>query len=257
MNKRDDVILATEGLTKDFGGFIAVDNVTLDFAPQRIYAVIGPNGAGKTTFFNLISGFLSPSSGRVLFKGEEISNLRPHQVARLGIIRSFQITSVFTHLTVMENLKLALMRRDRREREFWKSGQSLRMYEEQALELVDHVFLPHHVLDEHSGLLPYGMKRSLELATALAMDPEIMLLDEPTAGMTAGDVTKITTLIRKVAQGRTVILIEHNLQVVADLAEMIVVLQRGAMLTSGSYDEVRSDPRVIEAYLGSGATGHA
>jgi branched-chain amino acid transport system ATP-binding protein len=250
-------ILATESLTKDFGGYVAINNVNLSFAPRKTVALIGPNGAGKTTLFNLICGFLTPSRGRVLFMGNDIRQLRPHEVARHGLVRSFQITSVFPHLTVSENLRLALMRNDRMEHKFWRSGRSLQIYDARIQELLDHVSIPANVLDEHAGALPYGMKRSLELATTLAMDPKVMLLDEPTAGMTAGDVERITALIRKVSFGRTVVLIEHNLRVVADLADTIVVLLRGEVLTSGSYDQVRVDSRVVEAYLGTGAANHA
>ena len=243
-------IIETEGLTKQFKGFVAVKDVTLRVRQGSIHAVIGPNGAGKSTVFNLITKFLEPTSGRILYKGEDITKARPADVARMGVIRSFQISAVFPHLTVLDNLRVALQRRTGMTYHFWRSARELDRLNDRARELLAAVRL-----DGHAELLavelPYGRKRVLELATTLALDPEVMLLDEPMAGMGHEDIARVSALIREVARDRTVLMVEHNLSVVADLSDTITVLQRGEILAEGSYDEVSADPRVREAYMGA------
>src|SRR5689334_17159797 len=247
----DDTILATRGLTKEFKGFVAVNNVDLAVRRGTIHALIGPNGAGKTTCFNLLTHFLTPTRGQIFFNGREITGSRPAAIARLGLVRSFQISAVFPHLTVLENVRIALQRKRGGSFDFWRSERVLQELDERARELIAAVGLSafeHTVAVE----LSYGRKRALEIATTLALDPEMMLLDEPTAGMTHEDVERIAALIGRVAQNRTVLMVEHNLSVVANLSHTITVLQRGEILTEGDYAAVSKDPRVIEAYMGSG-----
>jgi branched-chain amino acid transport system ATP-binding protein len=247
----DDVILETEGLTKEFRGFVAVNNVALRTRRGTVHALIGPNGAGKTTCFNLLTKFLSPTRGRIRYKGRDITNTRPADVARMGLARSFQISAVFPHLTVLENVRIALQRRRGGSFDFWRGDRVLAEYDERALELVDAVGL-----QEFAGVaaveLSYGRKRALEIATTLALDPEMLLLDEPMAGMGHEDVGRIAALIRRVAAERTVLMVEHNLSVVADLSHTITVLTRGQVLAQGHYSELTKDERVKEAYLGAG-----
>jgi len=251
-------VVEVRGLSKDFRGFIAVRDVTLAFAGPGLTAVIGPNGAGKTTFFNLLSGFLKPSSGQILYRGRNICGLSAQRIASLGLVRSFQITSVFTNLSVSENLVLPMQRRDGNGVEFWRSSSSLECYGLEVAALLQRVGIAEEWRDRPAGLLPYGLKRALELGISLAANPDVLLLDEPTAGMAARDIGMITDLIRGLAAERTIILVEHNLRVVANLAREVVVMQQGAVLTVGSYDAVRRDPRVIEAYLGGAEpSGHA
>ncbi|MBX3452897.1 ABC transporter ATP-binding protein [Ferrovibrio sp.] len=247
-------ILEADGLTKQFGGFKAVSNVSLAIKRGTIHALIGPNGAGKTTCFNLITKFMAPSAGAIRFKGRDITNLGADAVARLGLVRSFQISAVFSNLTVLENVRLAVQRRRGASFDFWRSNQVLRALEPRARELIAAVGME-DVADVTASELSYGRKRALELATTLALEPEVMLLDEPMAGMGHEDVGRITALIRKVAQGRTVLMVEHNLGVVADLCDRITVLTRGEVLAEGDYATVSKDSRVIEAYIG--AAGHA
>jgi len=248
-----DVILETQGLSKEFKGFVAVANVSLTVRRGTIHALIGPNGAGKTTFFNLLTKFLEPTSGRILFDGVDITREKPAQIARRGIIRSFQISAVFPHLTVLENVRVALQRGLGTSFHFWASEKSLDRLDPRAMELLAAVDLA-----EFAGAstveLPYGRKRALEIATTLAMDPQLMLLDEPTAGMGHEDVERVTQLIRRVAAGRTVLMVEHNMSVVSGICDTITVLQRGAVLAEGPYAEVSRNPDVIEAYMG---TAHA
>jgi branched-chain amino acid transport system ATP-binding protein len=245
-----DYILETEGLTKEFRGFIAVNNVNLRVARGSIHALIGPNGAGKTTCFNLLTKFLTPTRGRIAYNGREITRAAPADIARLGLVRSFQISAVFPHLTVLENVRLALQRRRGGSFDFWRSETVLDAYNARAVELLDAVGL--------GGLgngvaveLPYGRKRALELATTLALDPEMMLLDEPTAGMGHEDIERVTALIKRVAANRTVLMVEHNLSVVASLSNRITVLARGEVLAEGGYAEVSKNPAVIQAYMGT------
>jgi branched-chain amino acid transport system ATP-binding protein len=245
-----DYILETEGLTKEFRGFVAVNNVALKVARGSIHALIGPNGAGKTTCFNLLTKFLTPSRGRIIYNGREITHAAPADIARLGLVRSFQISAVFPHLSVLENVRLALQRRRGGSFDFWRSESVLDGYNERALELLEAVGL--------AGLaravaveLPYGRKRALELATTLALDPEMMLLDEPTAGMGHEDIERVTELIRRVAVNRTVLMVEHNLSFVSTLSNRITVLARGEVLAEGDYAHVSKNPAVIQAYMGS------
>jgi branched-chain amino acid transport system ATP-binding protein len=245
-----DTILETRGLTKEFKGFVAVDNVSLKVRRGAIHALIGPNGAGKTTFFNLLTKFLPPTQGAILFNGTDITREKPADVARRGMIRSFQISAVFPNLTCLENVRVALQRGLGTSFHFWKRERTLDVLNERALSLLERVGLSGfaHV---HAGELAYGRKRTLEIATTLAMDPELMLLDEPTAGMGHEDVDRVRDLIKEVAAGRTVLMVEHNMSVVSGICDTITVLQRGAVLAEGPYAEVSANPQVIEAYMGT------
>jgi branched-chain amino acid transport system ATP-binding protein len=243
-------ILETENLTKEFKGFTAVSKVNLQIRRGHIHALIGPNGAGKTTCFNLLTKFLVPTSGKILFNGRDITAEAPAQIARRGIIRSFQISAVFPHLTVMENVRIGLQRTLGTSFHFWKSGASLSQLNDQAMALLAEVDLTEFA-DTVTVALPYGRKRALEIATTLAMEPELMLLDEPTQGMGHEDVDRVTALIRKVAVGRTILMVEHNMNVVAGICDRISVLQRGAVLAEGAYEEVSKNPQVMEAYMGT------
>jgi len=247
----DDTILATQGLTKEFKGFVAVNGVDLSVRRGTIHALIGPNGAGKTTCFNLLTHFLSPTRGRIFFKGREITGSRPAAIARMGLVRSFQISAVFPHLSVLENVRIALERKRGQSFDFWRSERVLRSYESNAEELIDAVGLVGFEATK-AVELAYGRKRALEIATTLALDPEMMLLDEPTAGMTSEDVDRIAALIKRIAVDRTVLMVEHNLSVVSTLSDHITVLARGEVLAQGDYDTVSRNPAVVEAYLGSG-----
>jgi branched-chain amino acid transport system ATP-binding protein len=249
----DGIILETQGLTKEFRGFTAVQNVDLKVRRGTIHALIGPNGAGKTTVFNLLTKFLEPSAGRILYKGHDITREKPAHVARLGMVRSFQISAVFPHLTVRENVRIALQRPLGTSFHFWRSEKSLDMLNERADALIAAVGLDGYV-QSTAAELPYGRKRALEIATTLALDPEMLLLDEPMAGLGHEDIGRISALVRSVAASRTVLMVEHNLSVVADLSHTITVLTRGRILAQGSYAEVSQNPEVREAYMG---TGHA
>ncbi|MFZ5521349.1 MAG: ABC transporter ATP-binding protein [Pseudomonadota bacterium] len=245
-----ELILETRGLTRQFAGFVAVSEVNLQVRRGHIHALIGPNGAGKTTCFNLLTKFLAPTRGRILFNGIDITREAPDQVARRGVIRSFQISAVFPRLTVLQNVRIGLQRQTGWSMKFWQSERKLRVLDARARDLLAEVGL-HDVADEVAGALPYGRKRALEIATTLAMEPELMLLDEPTQGMGHEDVDRVTELIRRVAQGRTVLMVEHNMKVVSRIADRITVLQRGSVLAEGGYAEVSADPRVLEAYMGT------
>jgi len=249
----NDAILETHELTKEFAGFVAVRSVNLRVARGSIHALIGPNGAGKTTCFNLLTKFLSPTRGRIMFDGRDITALKPADVARLGIGRSFQISAVFPHLTVLENVRIALQRRRGNSFDFWRSKRILRALDDRADAIIADVGLTPYI-EAQAVELPYGRKRALEIATTLALEPELLLLDEPTAGMGREDIVRISALIRAVAAARTVLMVEHNLSVVADLCDRITVLTRGQVLAEGDYTTVSADPAVREAYLG---TGHA
>ena len=251
-----DVILETKRLTKEFKGFTAVSDVNLQVQRGHIHALIGPNGAGKTTCFNLLTKFLVPSSGHILFNGKDITASKPAQIARQGIIRSFQISAVFPHLTVLENVRIGLQLRLGNSFHFWKSEKSLSCLNDKAMDLLAQVDLTEFA-DSLTVDLPYGRKRALEIATTLAMDPELMLLDEPTQGMGHEDVHRVTELIKKVSAGRTILMVEHNMSVVSGISDKISVLQRGAMLAEGSYAEVSSNPKVMEAYMGTTANALA
>ena len=247
-----EFILETENLSKEFKGFTAVNNVNLQVRRGHIHALIGPNGAGKTTCFNLLTKFLVPTAGKILFNGHDITTAAPAQIARQGIIRSFQISAVFPHLTVMENVRIGLQRTQGTSFHFWKSGASLSTLNDRAMALLAEVDLTEFA-DAITVDLPYGRKRALEIATTLAMEPELMLLDEPTQGMGHEDVDRVTTLIKKVSVGRTVLMVEHNMQVIAGICDRISVLQRGAVLAEGSYQEVSQNSQVMEAYMGTAA----
>ena len=246
----NDIILKTVNLGKAFKGFTAVSDVNLQVARGGIHALIGPNGAGKTTCFNLLTKFLEPSTGHIYYNGIDITKERPAQIARRGVIRSFQISAVFPHLSVLENVRIALQRKLGSEFHFWKSPNSLNVLNERAMELLLEVGLAENA-EEQTVNLPYGRKRALEIVTTLAMEPELMLLDEPTQGMGHEDVARVTELIKRVAAGRTVLMVEHNMKVVSAIADQITVLQRGSVLAEGPYSEVSKNPLVIEAYTGS------
>ncbi|WP_454765390.1 ABC transporter ATP-binding protein [Cupriavidus campinensis] len=245
-----ETILETKNLTKEFKGFTAVSDVSLRVRRGSIHALIGPNGAGKTTCFNLLTKFLEPTTGTILFNGIDITRERPAQIARRGVIRSFQISAVFPHLTVRENVRIGLQRQLGTSFQFWRSERSLGVLDERAMELLEQVSLTEFA-NTVTVNLPYGRKRALEIATTLAMEPELMLLDEPTQGMGHEDVDRVTQLIKKVSAGRTILMVEHNMNVVSSIADKITVLQRGAILAEGPYAEVSKDPRVMEAYMGT------
>jgi branched-chain amino acid transport system ATP-binding protein len=245
-----DVILETRGLTKEFRGFVAVKDVNLRVRRSTIHALIGPNGAGKTTCFNLLTHFLAPTAGRILFDGRDITGSHPADIARLGLVRSFQISAVFPHLTVLENVRLALQRRRGRSFDFWRSERALDAMNGRAGELIDAVGL-NGFARTPAVELSYGGKRALEIATTLALDPQMMLLDEPTAGMAHEDVGRISALIKQVARNRTVLMVEHNLGVVEHLSDTITVLARGEVLAEGDYPSVSRNPQVIQAYMGT------
>jgi branched-chain amino acid transport system ATP-binding protein len=249
----DDYIIETRSLTKEFKGFVAVNDVNLRVRRGHIHALIGPNGAGKTTCFNLLTHFLIPTHGQIIYNGRDITGSNPASIARMGMVRSFQISAVFPHLTVLENVRVALQRRRGNSFDFWRSSRVLDEQNDRARELIEAVGLA-----EFEGAvaveLPYGRKRALEIATTLALDPEMLLLDEPTAGMAHEDVGRIAALIRRVAVNRTVLMVEHNLSVVQNLSDVITVLARGEVLAEGDYATVSRDKQVVTAYLG---TAHA
>src|SRR3954468_8814644 len=260
----DDIILETHGLTKEFAGFFAVRDVDLKVRRGSIHALIGPNGAGKTTCFNLLTKFLKPSAGQILYKGQDITAMAPADVARLGLVRSFQISAVFPHLTALENVRVALQRQHGQSFDFWRSKTVLDRFNGRALELLDDVGLSEFE-NTPAVEMPYGRKRALEIATTLALDPEIILLDaplaaaggvvlrgEPMAGMGHEDIDKVAALIKRISAKYTILMVEHNLNVVADLSDIITVLTRGQVLAEGNYTELSKDERVKEAYLGAG-----
>jgi branched-chain amino acid transport system ATP-binding protein len=253
---RDGIILESSGLTKEFRGFVAVSEVDLRVREGSIHALIGPNGAGKTTCFNLLTGFLPPTRGTIRFRGRDITGLRPAEVARLGLVRSFQISAVFGNLTALQNVRVALQRTRGGSFDFWRSEAVLDRYNAHAMELLDEVGL-REFAEVPAGQLAYGRKRALELATTLALDPPMLLLDEPTAGMTQADVDRIVALIRRVRAGRTILMVEHNLSVVEGLCDTITVLTRGRVLAEGDYTAVARNPDVIAAYLGTDVPAHA
>jgi branched-chain amino acid transport system ATP-binding protein len=249
----DAYIIETRDLSKEFKGFVAVNEVNLRVRRGSIHALIGPNGAGKTTVFNLLTKFLEPTRGQILYDGRDVTRRRPAALAREGMVRSFQISATFPHLTVLENVRIALQRQLGTSFHFWRSEASLDVLNERGRQLIEAVGLAGFE-GSTAAELPYGRKRALEIATTLALDPKLLLLDEPTAGMGREDVGRVAALIRSVAKDRTVLMVEHNLSVVADLSDVITVLQRGRILAEGSYDEVSNNPEVREAYMG---TGHA
>ncbi|HEY9280235.1 MAG TPA: ABC transporter ATP-binding protein [Eoetvoesiella sp.] len=245
-----EYILETKNLVKEFRGFVAVSDVSLQVKRGHIHALIGPNGAGKTTFFNLLTKFLTPTSGTILFAGTEITKDKPAQIARRGIIRSFQISAVFPQLTLLENVRIGLQRSTGQSYQFWRSDRTLNRLNGTALDLLKEVDLAAFA-NELTVNLPYGRKRALEIATTLAMDPEVMLLDEPTQGMGHEDVDRVTQLIKKVSVGRTILMVEHNMKVVSSIADRITVLARGSVLAEGNYQEVSNNAAVMQAYMGT------
>ncbi len=245
-----DVILETRGLVKEFKGFVAVDGVDLKVRRGHIHALIGPNGAGKTTCFNLLTKFLIPTRGQILFEGQDITREKPAQIARRGVIRSFQISATFPHLTVLENVRVALQRELGTSFHFWRSERTLDRLHGRALELLDTVGL-RDFAEVVTVELPYGRKRALEIATTLAMNPKMMLLDEPTQGMGHEDVELVTQLIKKVSANRTVLMVEHNMNVVSSIADTLTVLARGSVIAEGPYEAVSRNPQVLQAYMGS------
>ena len=247
----EEIFLETEELTKEFAGFVAVSGVNLRVGRGTIHALIGPNGAGKTTCFNLLTKFLKPTSGRIVYNGADITALAPADVARRGLVRSFQISAVFPHLSVLENVRIALQRKRGGSFDFWRSSRVLDAFDGRALALIADVGLAAFAATT-AAELPYGRKRALELATTLALDPEMLLLDEPTAGMGHEDIDRIAALIKAVSANRTILMVEHNLSVVADLSDRITVLTRGRILAEGDYETVSASPEVREAYLGVG-----
>ncbi|QDF95210.1 ABC transporter ATP-binding protein [Azoarcus sp. DD4] len=245
-----EFILETTGLTKEFKGFVAVSGVDLKVQRGHIHALIGPNGAGKTTVFNLLTKFLPPTAGSIRFEGEDITREAPAVTARRGLIRSFQISATFPKLTVLENVRIGLQRKLGTGFHFWRSEKSLDVLNDRAMALLESVDLGQFA-DTITAEMPYGRKRALEIATTLALEPTMMLLDEPTQGMGHEDIERVVALIRKVAENRTILMVEHNLSVVANLCDRITVLTRGSILAEGSYEEVSKNPKVLEAYVGS------
>ncbi|MEI8699642.1 MAG: ABC transporter ATP-binding protein [Mesorhizobium sp.] len=244
-------ILEAVGLTKEFKGFVAVNNVDLTVERGSIHALIGPNGAGKTTLFNLLTKFLQPTRGAIRYRGRDITRMQPADIARLGLVRSFQISAVFPHMTALENVRIALQRRRGDSFDFWRSEKLLSTFNSEAAALLADVGLT-EFSDIRASDLSYGRKRALEIATTLALNPEMLLLDEPMAGMAQEDIERISALIRRISKNRTILMVEHNLSVVASLSNRITVLARGKVLAEGDYAAVSKDPRVIEAYIGAG-----
>lgn len=245
-----DIILSARGITKRFAGLVAVKDVDLDVRRGSIHAMIGPNGAGKTTCFNLLTKFLQPTAGTITLNGKDITNMAASDIARLGMVRSFQISAVFPRLTVLENVRVALQRRRGDSFDFWRSQTVLNQFDEEALRRIEEVGLS-DFSHETAGELSYGRKRALEIATTLALEPEMLLLDEPMAGMAQEDIERISALIRRISANRTILMVEHNLSVVANLSDTITVLARGEVLAEGNYETVSKDPRVIDAYIGA------
>ena len=250
MEHSSEYVIETRGLTKEFLGFVAVNDVNLKVKRHTIHPIIGPNGAGKSTCFNLITKFHPPTRGHIIFNGTDITKHSPSQIAREGVVRSFQISAVFPHMSVLENVRIGIQRRLGTSFHFWKSDKTLNILNDRALDALDQVGLTEFASEEAVNL-PYGRKRALEIATTLAINPEVMLLDEPTQGMGHEDVERVTELIKKVSAGRTIIMVEHNMNVVANIADTISVLQRGEVIAEGDYQTVSKNPQVMEAYMGS------
>lgn len=243
------LILETQGLSKSFASFAAVSDVSLKVTAGSLHALIGPNGAGKSTLFNLVTKFLKPTRGTILYRGFDVTGYSPSRLARMGVARSFQVSSVFAELTVKENVLMALMRQKNFAWRMWRSPAILRSLDEPAHELLARFGLAEQA-EIRAKFLSYGKKRALELALAMAIKPELLLLDEPSSGVGHEDLARLTQVIREVSRTCTVLMVEHNLKLVAALATRISVLQRGRLIAEGSYDEVRANPQVIEAYLG-------
>ncbi len=245
----ESYILQATGLSKQFRGFYAVKDVNLRVRRHSIHALIGPNGAGKTTCFNLLTTFLRPTTGSIQFNDREISASDPATVSSMGLVRSFQISAVFGQMTVLENVRVALQQKAGMTWAFWRRDRTLKVLDARALELIEMVGLTRW-LHTPAVELSYGRKRVLELATTIALEPEMILLDEPMAGLGHEDIAPVMEIIRSVAKGRTILMVEHNMKVIAELCDRVTVLQSGQILAEGSYDEVSRDPAVIEAYVG-------
>ncbi|SFQ33340.1 ABC transporter ATP-binding protein [Variovorax sp. 770b2] len=242
-------LLTARGLTRSFSGFTAVRNVDLTVRPNTVHSVIGPNGAGKSTLFNLLTRFLEPHAGSILYKDVDVTRMPPAQLARQGVVRSFQISAVFPHLTVAQNVAVPLQRLSGLQKVFWRSTACLSELDDRV-----HALLLQFGLGEWAhvaaGALPYGRKRALELATTFALEPELVLLDEPMAGLGIEDVARVADLIAGLANEKTIVMVEHNLKVVERLSDTVTVLCRGEVLAEGPYEEVAVDARVLEAYIG-------
>jgi branched-chain amino acid transport system ATP-binding protein len=244
-------LLALEGLTRQFGALAAVNGVSFAVGQRERRAIIGPNGAGKTTLFNLITGQLVPSGGHILFEDRPIGGLAPHVIARRGLSRSFQRTNVFSRLTVLENLRLAAAADGRGSYNLWGSIDRLPTPLRKAHEVAEAVGLAERLANP-AGELSYGEQRQLEVGIALATSPKLLLLDEPTAGMSPEETHRMTRLLGDLPRAVTLLIIEHDMDVVFTLADRITVLHYGEVLAEGSPDAVRADPRVYEVYLGTG-----
>jgi len=245
----DEYILEARGLSKQFRGFYAVKDVDLSVRRHTIHALIGPNGAGKTTCFNLLTTFLKATTGTITYNGRRIENSDPASVASMGLVRSFQISAVFGQMSVMENLRVALQRKRSDNFAFWRNESVLNELNERTYELIRSVGLEKW-LHAPAADLSYGRKRALELVTTIAMEPELILLDEPMAGLGHEDIGPVMDLIAHFAKGRTVLMVEHNMKVIAKLCDHVTVLQSGEVLAEGTYEQVSQDQRVIEAYVG-------
>jgi branched-chain amino acid transport system ATP-binding protein len=245
-----EIVLEASHLTKDFRGFVAVNDVSLKVKKGSIHALIGPNGAGKTTTFNLLTKFIQPTSGTIKFMGRDITQEQPAEIARMGLVRSFQISAVFPHMTVLENVRLAVQKRHGDWFNFLYSNRRSNQYNHEALEILTSVGLEGYA-SHHAADLSYGRKRTLELATTLALQPQVLLLDEPMAGMAHEDIHRVADIIRQIGRSRTILMVEHNLSVVAALCTTITVLARGSVLAEGDYKTVAADARVMEAYIGT------
>ena len=244
------MVLSATGLSKSFRGFVAVNDVSLQVRKGSIHALIGPNGAGKTTTFNLLTKFIAPTSGRIEFMGEDVTALEPAEIARRGLVRSFQISAVFPHMTVLENVRVGIQKRQGDWYNFLRSRRSNSQYDDEALAILASVGLERYAAHQAADL-SYGRKRTLELATTLALEPKVLLLDEPMAGMAHEDIDRVAGIIREIGRTRTILMVEHNLSVVASLCTTITVLARGSVLAQGDYATVAADERVIEAYIGT------
>ncbi|MBN2043946.1 MAG: ABC transporter ATP-binding protein [Anaerolineales bacterium] len=246
-----EIIFETEDLRKVFGGLVAVNDVSIKVHKNTLHAIIGPNGAGKTTFFNLLSGNLEPTSGKVFFKGKDITNQPVHRTIHFGIGRSFQITNIFPNLTVFENIRLASQAMGRDNFKFYRRTGSFQSYANRSWEVIELVGLVDRATTP-ARMLPHGDQRKLELGMILAPDPEVLLLDEPTAGMAAEQVPELITLIQGIQQAgdKTVMLVEHNMNVVMSVSDVITVMHQGAVLAEGSPSEIAANETVQTAYLG-------
>jgi len=249
MTAPDGVLLRTERLTRSFGSLTAVNGVSLTVRRGELRSIIGPNGAGKTTFFRLVSGEMEPSSGQVFFRDAQITGLPQHRVCRLGIAKSYQITNIFPHLTVLENVRVAVQGHAR-SFNFWSRADQLTDCRERAAEILATVSLARQA-ERLAAHLSHGEKRHLEIGIALASDPALLLLDEPTAGMSPEETDETMRLIRELAAGRTVVVVEHKMKLVMGISDSITVLHQGQVLAEGTPDQIRANEVVRQTYLGA------